>query len=51
MTKKGAKDRARDAWLQSQGYRVLRVTNCDVNEDREAVARGIAKEAGMNYDG
>jgi very-short-patch-repair endonuclease len=48
---KARQDSDRDAWLQSQGYRILRVTNSDVNEDLEAVARGTAREAGIPYEG
>ena len=44
-------DAIREAWLRQQGYRVFRLTNWDVNEDLEAVARGIAREAGINWDG
>ena len=44
-------DEVRERWLRGQGYRVFRVTNWDVNEDLEAVARGIAREAGVPYDG
>jgi len=38
-------DAARDAWLRSQGFRVLRFWNNDVFEDWEAVAEGIWKGA------
>ena len=44
-------DEVRELWLREQGYRVFRVTNWDVNEDLEAVARGIAREARVPYDG
>ena len=44
-------DLKRTQWLSGQGYRVLRVTNQDVREDLEAVARYIAREAGMQWDG
>ncbi len=47
---KQACDEAREEWLREQGYRVFRVTNWDVNEDLEAVARGIAREAGATWD-
>jgi len=43
-------DQGRQQWLQKQGYRVFRVTNWDVNEDLEVVARGIAREAGVRID-
>ena len=48
---KQSSDAVREEWLRRQGYRVFRVTNCDVNEDLEAVARGIAREAGIDWDG
>jgi very-short-patch-repair endonuclease len=44
-------DETREAWLRNQGYRIFRVTNWDVNEDLEAVARGICREAGVKYEG
>ena len=47
---KQSSDAVRDACLRRQGYRVFRVTNCDVSEDLEAVARGIAREVGINWD-
>jgi very-short-patch-repair endonuclease len=48
---KQSPDAVRDAWLRRQGYRVFRVTNWDVTEDLEAVARGVAREAGVAWDG
>jgi very-short-patch-repair endonuclease len=48
---KHIRDEVRERWLREQGYRVFRVANWDVNEDLEAVARGIAREAGVPYDG
>jgi len=47
---KHVQDKLRDQWLTAQGYRVFRVTNWDVNEDLEAVARTIAREAGVEWD-
>ncbi len=47
---KVSRDEVRTRWLEQQGYRVFRVTNWDVNEDLEAVARGIAREAGVEFD-
>jgi very-short-patch-repair endonuclease len=44
-------DAARTQWLSTQGYRVWRVTNQDVREDLEAVARYIAREAGVQWEG
>ena len=44
-------DTTRSRWLRDRGYRVLRVTNREVVEDLEAVARYIAREAGVNWDG
>ena len=46
----GDRDEVRTRSLEEQGYHVLRVTNWDVNEDLEAVARGIAREAGVDFD-
>jgi very-short-patch-repair endonuclease len=43
-------DEVRTAWLVSHGYRVLRVLNRDVSEDLEAVARYIAREAGVDWE-
>jgi len=42
-------DRRRTQWLEQQGYRVIRVTNADVN-DLDAVARLIAREAGLEWN-
>lgn len=36
-----AYDAARTRWLEAQGYRVLRFTNMEVLENREAVLEGI----------
>ncbi len=47
---KQSDDETRARWLREQGYRVFRLTNGDVNEDLEAVARGIAREAGVEMD-
>lgn len=44
------RDAVRERWLIGQGYRLVRVTNWDVNEDLEAVARFIAREAGVSVD-
>jgi very-short-patch-repair endonuclease len=44
------RDAVRTAWLVSHGYRVLRVLNRDVTEDLEAVARYIAREAGVEWE-
>ena len=44
------RDAQREAFLADQGYRVLRVTNQEVSEDLEAVARYIAREAGVRFD-
>ena len=43
-------DRRRTEYLQQQGLRVFRVTNDDVLEDPEAVARGIAHAAGVELE-
>ena len=42
--------RSASGWLTEQGYWVIRLTNWDVNEDLEAVARLIAREAGVDFD-
>jgi len=44
------RDALRDRWLKQQGYHIIRVTNWDVNEDLEAVARWIAREADVSID-
>ena len=44
------RDELHQRWLKEQGYRLVRVTNWDVNEDVEAVARWIAREAGVTID-
>ena len=44
-------DTARSQYLIDQGYRVLRVTNNDVMQELDAVARYIAKEAGIEWNG
>jgi very-short-patch-repair endonuclease len=43
-------DTIRSRCLTDQGYQVLRVTNRDVIEDLEAVARYIAREAGVSLE-
>jgi very-short-patch-repair endonuclease len=43
-----ARDAERTAFLESQGYRVFRVTNDDVLDDVESVATGIARAAGID---
>ncbi len=45
-----SRDAVRQRWLTEQGYRVIRVTNWDVDEDLDAVARFIAGEAGMSIE-
>jgi very-short-patch-repair endonuclease len=47
---KQERDAEREQWLRKQGYRLVRVTNLDVREDLEAVARFIAREAGLSID-
>jgi ATP-dependent DNA helicase RecQ len=46
---KAEHDRQRQQWLVEQDYRVIRLTNTDVN-DLDAVARLIAREAGLEWD-
>jgi very-short-patch-repair endonuclease len=36
-------DEARTAWLNSQGYRVMRFWNCEVFEDLEAILEAIGR--------
>ena len=43
-------DQKRMAYLEQQGLKVLRVTNQDVMNDLDAVARGIAQAAGVEWD-
>jgi len=45
-----SRDALRERWLKEHGYRVIRVTNWDVNEELEAVARFVAREAGVRID-
>jgi len=44
---KQSRGAVRERWLRDQGYRVIHVTNWDVNEDLEAVTRLIARKAGV----
>jgi len=41
----GARDASRTAWLEAQGFRVLRFRNAQVNEDAEAVIAAILDAA------
>ena len=43
-------DRLRQALLEQQGWRVIRFTDREVEEDAEAVARAIAKHIGVAYE-
>lgn len=43
-------DQRRTDYLQQSGLRVIRVLNFDVMSDLEAVARYIAREAGVRLD-
>lgn len=43
-------DGRREESLKQKGYRVVRVSNEDVNNDLDAVARLIAREAGVRWD-
>jgi very-short-patch-repair endonuclease len=47
---KMAQDAAKSKFLESQGLRVLRVTNQDVMHHLEAVAREIARLCGVPWD-
>ena len=42
-------DLQRQAYLKSEGWKVIRFNDKDVEEDTEAVARAIAKEVGLEY--
>ena len=42
-------DQRREEWLMREGYRIVRLTNADVN-DLDAVARLIAREAGIEWN-
>lgn len=44
---RAVEDGERTAYLEQQGLRVYRVTNQDVMSDKEAVAMGIARAAGV----
>jgi len=44
-------DLHRQAWFESQGLRVLRVSNSDMMRDAEAVMIGVAKAAGIDVNG
>jgi len=43
-------DRVRQALLEQEGWRVIRFTDREVEEDAEAVARAIAKHIGVAYE-
>jgi very-short-patch-repair endonuclease len=43
-------DQERINYFNQQGLKVLRVTNQDVMNDLDAVARGIAQAAGVDWD-
>jgi very-short-patch-repair endonuclease len=43
-------DQERINYLEQQGLKVLRVSNQDVINDLDAVARGIAQVAGVEWD-
>jgi very-short-patch-repair endonuclease len=43
-------DAERSKYLETQGYRVLRVTNEDVMNDLDAVTREIARLCGVKWD-
>jgi very-short-patch-repair endonuclease len=47
---KAAGDAARTNLLESQGLRILRVTNEDVMRDLDAVTRAIARLCGVPWD-
>jgi very-short-patch-repair endonuclease len=43
-------DRRRDAYLEAQGWRVLRVWNAEVVENANAVLAKIGAEVGVEWD-
>jgi very-short-patch-repair endonuclease len=43
-------DRVRDAWLESQGYRVVRFSNRDVSENLDGVCATIFASSGNDAD-
>jgi len=45
-----AKDASRTAFLEREGWRVLRFTNEDVQQDVEAVAIAIAQRLSLQYE-
>jgi very-short-patch-repair endonuclease len=47
---KASQDAAKSKHLESQGYRVLRVTNEDVMRHLDAVTREIARLCGVPWD-
>jgi very-short-patch-repair endonuclease len=47
---KASQDAAESEYLESQGYRILRVTNVDVMRDLDAVTREIARLCGVPWD-
>jgi very-short-patch-repair endonuclease len=47
---KAAQDAAKSRHLETEGYRVLRVTNEDVMHDLDAVTREIARLCGVQWD-
>jgi very-short-patch-repair endonuclease len=47
---KVAKDAAKSKYIESQGYRILRVMNDDVMHDLDAVTREIARLGGVPWD-
>ncbi len=47
---RAAQDAEKTKYLESEGYRVLRVTNEDVMRDLDAVAREIARLGGVPWD-
>ena len=41
------KDRKRDAWLQQQGYRILRITTAELDENLDGCINSILCELGL----
>ena len=44
------RDRARDAWFESRGYRVLRFWNTDLMTNRNGVVFAIAQSLSLEWD-
>ncbi|QDT35797.1 endonuclease domain-containing protein [Stratiformator vulcanicus] len=45
---RGEYDKARQSWIESEGYKMLRISNDDVLQNLEESLLAIAKAAGLN---